>query len=70
MTKPHRFRLGRVSGFADEATSFVRRRRLDRQPFVRVHFRGGAIVDLAVTQDSGRRVEDAATELLERTARR
>lgn len=69
MTKPHRLLLDRVSGYAEEATSFVRRRRLDRQPFVRVHFRGGAIVDLSVTQAPGRRIHLAATELLERTRR-
>ena len=30
--KPHRMLLDRVTGYADEASAFLRRRRLTRQP--------------------------------------
>ena len=35
--KPHRTIIGRVSGYADEASAYLRRRRLTRQPFARVY---------------------------------
>jgi hypothetical protein len=39
--KPHRVLLDRVSGYADEAAAYMRRRRHLRKPFVRLYFTGG-----------------------------
>ena len=39
--KPHRAILDRVTGYADEASAFLRRRRLTRRPFARVYLPGG-----------------------------
>lgn len=36
MAKAHRLFLDRVSGYADDASAFIRRRKLTRQPFIRV----------------------------------
>ena len=38
--KPHRVLLDRVSGYADEAGAYLRRRRMTRRPFARVYLRG------------------------------
>ena len=53
--KPHRALLDRVSGYADDASAYLRRRRLTRRPFARVHTRGGRELFLAAS-----RVIDAA----------
>jgi hypothetical protein len=37
MAKPHRVLLDRFSGYADEASAFLRRRKLTRRPFARVY---------------------------------
>ena len=34
--KPHRILLDRVSGYADEAAAYMRRRRVARRPFARL----------------------------------
>lgn len=47
MPKPHRVLIDRVSGYADEAGAFVRRRRLTRRPFIRLYYADGRAVDLA-----------------------
>jgi len=67
--KPHRALLDRVTGYADDASSYLRRRRLTRQPFARVHAPGGRIVACAPETEQGRelfltasRVIDAARE--------
>ena len=36
--KPHRVLLDRVSGYADEAAAYMRRRRLTRRPFARLYY--------------------------------
>ncbi|MDQ3572135.1 MAG: hypothetical protein M3383_04675 [Actinomycetota bacterium] len=41
MEKPHRLILDRVSGYADEAAAYLRRRRLTRKPFARVYAQNG-----------------------------
>ena len=38
--KPHRVLLDRVSGYADEAAAFMRRRRVSRRPFARLYYPG------------------------------
>ena len=50
MPKPHRVLIDRVSGYADEAGAFVRRRRLTRRPFIRLYYADGRAVDLAPTE--------------------
>ena len=39
--KPHRVLLDRVSGYADEAAAYMRRRRASRRPFARLYYTGG-----------------------------
>ena len=36
--KPHRILLDRVSGYADEAAAYMRRRRISRKPFARLYY--------------------------------
>ena len=64
MPKPHRILMDRVSGYADEAGAFVRRRRLTRRPFIRLYFADGRSVDLAPTE-RGEPLFDAARSLIE-----
>jgi hypothetical protein len=46
--KPHRVLLDRVSGYADEAAAYMRRRRASRRPFARLYYAGGRAEDHAV----------------------
>ena len=39
--KPHRVLLDRVSGYADEAAAYMRRRRVSRRPFARLYYPDG-----------------------------
>ena len=45
--KPHRVLLDRVSGYADEAAAYMRRRRVSRTPFARLYYAGGRGADHA-----------------------
>lgn len=63
--KPHRVLLERVSGYADEASAFLRRRRLTRQPFARVHAPGGRIVAFDAETEEGRELFLAASRVLD-----
>ena len=63
--KPHRVLLGRVSAYADEASAYLRRRRLTRRPFARVHIPGGRIVVCSAETDEGRELFLAAAEVLD-----
>ena len=56
--KPHRLVMDRVSGYADEAAAYLRRRRLTRKPFARVY----------AETESGRALFLAAARLID-TAR-
>ena len=64
MPKPHRVLVDRISGYADEAGAFVRRRRLTRRPFIRLYYADGHAVDLATTED-GDGLFAAARSLIE-----
>ena len=64
MPKPHRVLIDSVSGYADEAGAFVRRRRLTRRPFIRLYYADGRAVDLAPTEH-GDALFDAAKSLIE-----
>ena len=63
--KPHRALFDRVSGYADEAAAFLRRRRLTRRPFARVHLRGGRVEAIAPDTDAGRALFLAASRVID-----
>ncbi len=62
--KPHRVLLGRVSGYADEAAAYMRRRRAARRPFARLYYPGGRAADHA-TGAAGGELFVAAGRLIE-----
>jgi hypothetical protein len=63
--KPHRVLLDRVSGYADEASAYLRRRRIQRKPFARVELPGGRGIGLAADSEQGRALFRAAAKLIE-----
>jgi hypothetical protein len=63
--KPHRVLLDRVSGYADEAAAYMRRRRVQRRPFARVYYTGGRASDHAADSVSGGELFVAAGRLIE-----
>ena len=68
MQKPHRLVLDRMSGYADEAAAYVRRRRLTRKPFARVYTEGGGGQTHGAETEDGRGLFLAAARLID-TAR-
>lgn len=67
--KPHRVLLDRVSGYADEAAAYMRRRRLSRQPFARLYYDGGRASDHAADSPAGAELFVAAGRLIELAGR-
>jgi hypothetical protein len=65
MPKPHRVMIDRVSGYADEAAAFMRRRRHVRRPFARVYRADGSSVDNQPDSEAGAALESAAGRLIE-----
>lgn len=65
MQKPQRTILGRVSAYAEEATGFLRRRRMTRKPFARVHYPGGRSASFSPETAAGRELFSAAAELID-----
>jgi hypothetical protein len=63
--KPHRFLIDRVSGYADEAAAYMRRRRATREPFARVHYAGGRSAGYAPDSEGGRALFRAAARLID-----
>jgi hypothetical protein len=63
--KPHRVLLDRVSGYADEAAAYMRRRRASRRPFARLCYRGGRAEDHAADPAVGGELFAAAGRLIE-----
>ena len=63
--KPHRALLDRVSGYADEASAYLRRRRLTRQPFARVYVAGGRAVAPKADAEEGRELFLAASRVID-----
>jgi hypothetical protein len=63
-TKPHRL-LDRVSGYADEAAAFLRRRRHLRKPFARVYYRGGRTTAFPADTPEGEALFNAAARLIQ-----
>ena len=68
--KPHRVLLDRVSGYADEAAAYMRRRRVSRRPFARVYYPGGRAADHAVDSEAGGELFVAAGRLIEVAGKR
>lgn len=64
MPKVHRLFMDRVSGYADEAGAFMRRRRLNRRTFARVHYPGGRSVEHPLESTAGSEMLTAAEELV------
>ncbi|MDX6606324.1 MAG: hypothetical protein QOD14_864 [Solirubrobacterales bacterium] len=64
-TKPHRLLLDRVSGYADEAAAYLRRRRHLRKPFARTYYAGGRSAAFAADSEEGRALFLAASRLIE-----
>ncbi len=62
--KPHRVLLDRVSGYADEAAAYMRRRRVSRKPFARLYYAGGRSTDLA-TEGAGAELFAVAASVIE-----
>lgn len=65
MVKPHRVFLERVSGYADEAAAFLRRRRLTRRPFARVYYAGGRSAAHDADGEAGRALFLAAAKVID-----
>jgi len=63
--KPHRAIIDRVSGYADEASAFLRRRRLTRRPFARVYAAGGKAISCTPETEEGRELFLAASRVIE-----
>lgn len=68
--KPHRILLDRVSGYADEAAAYMRRRRVARRPFARLYYAAGRSADHAHDSDSGAELFVAAGRLIEVAGKR
>jgi hypothetical protein len=65
MQKPQRTILDRVSGYAEEATGFLRRRRMTRKPFARIYYSGGRSAAHSAETAEGRRLFAAAADLID-----
>ena len=63
--KPHRVLLDRVSGYADEAAAYMRRRRVSRRPFARLYYPSGRSSDHAADSVAGGELFVAAGRLIE-----
>ena len=63
-TKPHRVLIDRVSGYADEAAAYLRRRRHLRQPFARTYYPGGRSTAFPEDTDAGKALFEAASRLI------
>jgi hypothetical protein len=63
--KPQRTLLNRVSAYAEEAAAYLRRRRITRKPFARVHYEGGRVVTYAPDTEAGRTLFRAAARLID-----
>jgi hypothetical protein len=68
--KPHRVLLDRVSGYADEAAAYMRRRRVSRRPFARLYYGEGRAQDHAADSRAGGELFVAAGRLIELAGKR
>ena len=65
--KPHRILLDRVSGYADEAAAYMRRRRISRKPFARLYYAGGRATELPADSTTGAELFVAAGAVIDLT---
>jgi hypothetical protein len=65
--KPHRVLLDRVSGYADEAAAYMRRRRISRKPFARLYHAGGRATELPADSTAGAELFVAAGAVIDLT---
>jgi hypothetical protein len=63
--KPHRVFVDRVSGYADEASNYLRRRQIARRPFARVYADGGRVATFAAESEHGRKLFLAASRVID-----
>ena len=63
--KPQRTLLGRVSAYAEEAAAYLRRRRITRKPFARVHYTGGRSIAYRSDTEAGRELFLTASRLID-----
>jgi hypothetical protein len=68
--KPHRVLFDRVSGYADEAAAYMRRRRVARKPFARLYYSNGRSGDHAGDSAVGAELFVAAGRLIEVAGKR
>lgn len=57
--------IDRVTGYADEAAAYLRRRRLTRRPFARVYASGGVSRSCSAESEEGRRLFLAASRVID-----
>jgi hypothetical protein len=63
--KPHRAIIERVTGYADEAAAYLRRRRTTRRPFARVYTHGGGASSCPPDTEQGRALFLAASRVVD-----
>jgi len=67
--KPHRVLLDRVSGYADEAAAYMRRRRISRKPFARLYYAGGRAAECPADSTTGAELFVAAGAIIDLTGK-
>ena len=67
--KPHRVLLDRVSGYADEAAAYMRRRRIQRKPFARLYYPGGRAAEYPADSTAGAELFVAANAVIDLAAK-
>jgi hypothetical protein len=67
--KPHRVLLDRVSGYADEAAAYMRRRRIQRKPFARLYYPGGRATEYPADSTAGAELFVAANAVIDLAAK-
>jgi hypothetical protein len=67
--KPHRILLERVSGYADEAAAYMRRRRIQRKPFARLYYPGGRATEYPADSTAGAELFVAANAVIDLAAK-
>ncbi len=67
MLKPHRVLIDKVSSYTDEAAAFVRRRRHNRRPYIRIQFQSGDALEVDSGTAEAERIDAAAKALIDLT---
>jgi hypothetical protein len=65
MQKPHRVLIDAVTGYADDAAAYLRRRRLTREPYARVWWPGDRGAAFDASTEEGRSLFLAASRLID-----